>query len=56
MGLAAAFAALAFLAGAMGYFGISALAADLAWIFCIVALALIVAGFAERAVRGQSVD
>lgn len=56
MELAAVFAVLAFVAGALGYFGVAGFAADLAWLFCIIALALIVVSFAERAVRGQSVD
>ena len=56
LGWAAVFAVLAFLAGALGYFAVAGSAADLAWLFCIIALALIVVSFVERAVKGQSVD
>jgi len=56
LGWAAVFALLAFLAGALGFFAAAGFAADLALIFCIVALALIMVSFVERAVKGQSVD
>ena len=56
LGWAAVFAVLAFLAGALGYFAVAGFAADLAWLFCIIALALIGVSFVERAVKGQSVD
>lgn len=55
LGWAAVFALLSFIAGALGYFALAGVAAEIAKLVFFVFLALLIVSFVVRALRGDNV-
>ena len=55
LGWTLVFALLAFIAGALGFFTLAGVAADIAQVLCLLFLGLLVVSYVIRALKGRSV-